>query len=130
MQLQAGQEIILFRNDCCMGSYILEKPVRVTEHMVKLTAYDRVSKLDRTLDTWLESLVGWPYTLEKFAWMVCAQCGVELVEQPLLNGDMPVGVFSAKGVTGRTLMSWVAQLCGCFCRANVQGQLELAWKVE
>ena len=130
LQLQAGQEITVYRNDCCLGIFILEKPQRVSGHRLKLVAYDRVSKLDQTLDTWLESLVGWPYTLEKFAWMVCARCGLELVEQPLLNGQMPIGAFSAGGVTGRTLMGWVGQLCGCFCRANTQGQLELGWYGE
>ncbi len=130
LQLQAGMEITLYKNDTCMGVYILEKPTRPGPNLLQLTAYDRVSRLDQVLDQWLAGLVGWPYTLEKFAWMVCAQCGLELVTDSLPNGQLPVGAFTAKGITGRQLMSWIGQLSGRFCRANAQGQLEFSWYQE
>lgn len=128
--LEAGQEITVYRDDTCLGIYLLEKPSRTSRNILQLTAYDRVSRLDQNLDTWLAGLVGWPYSLEKFAWMVCAQCGLELANKPMLNGDMPVHAFTARGITGRTLMRWAGQLSGSFCRANAQGQLELAWYGE
>lgn len=130
LQLQAGMEVTVYKNDTCLGIFVLEKPKRTGTNILTITAYDRVSRLDQVLDHWLAGLVDWPYSMEKFAWMVCAQCGVELAESPIPNGNLPIHAFSAKGITGRQLMSWICQLAGRFCRANAQGQLELGWYGE
>lgn len=130
LQLQSGMELTVYKNDTCVGIFVLEKPRRISANMLRITAYDRVSCLDKVLDHWLEGLVDWPYSMEKLAWMVCAQCGAELVEEPIPNGQLPISAFSAKGITGRQIMSWVGQLSGRFLRANTEGQLEFSWYRE
>lgn len=123
----AGQQVTLYRDGVQMGIFILEKPTRASANLLKLTGYDRVSLLDRDLSGWVESLVDWPYSLYKFAWMVCAQCGLELESDSIPNGDYPVEKFSAAGITGRQLLSWVGEAAGRFCTATAQGKLCFDW---
>ncbi len=131
LQLQAGEELTVYR---CLGDrrykvgiFITEKPVRSSVNRLKITAYDRVSLLDRDLTVWLENLTGWPYTLQELSRMVCSQCGVALKDTPLPNGSWTVPKFRAGQLTGRQLLHWVGELCGRFCRADAEGSLEFAW---
>lgn len=132
IRLQAGQEVALYKVDASgnrtsVGIFLCEKPVRSSHGVLELTAYDRVSLLDKDLTVWLSELKGWPYALEDFAGMVCTACGLQLVPGRLLNGDYRIHPFSAQGITGRQLMQWVGQIAGRFCRANPRGEIELAW---
>jgi hypothetical protein len=110
-----------------MGLFTAEKPTRPSANLYKLTAYDRISWLDRDLTGWLESLNGWPYSLLEFARMVCAACNLTLTNETIPNGDWQISKFSGKGITGRQLIQWVGQACGRFCRATADGEIELAW---
>ena len=131
LELQTGSQVRFYRelegvrHD--MGLFILEKPLRKSANTLSLTAYDRVSLLDKDLSNWLAGLTGWPYRLQDFAEMVCAACGLEPVSTQLPNGDFPVAAFTAQGITGRQLISWAAQAAGRFCRATADGRLEFAW---
>lgn len=132
LTVAAGTEITLYKvsDDGArtkVGLFTTEKPVRPSANLCKITAYDRVSWLDRELGQWLASLNGWPYTLFDFAKMVCTACNLTLTNESLPNGDWQIQKFSACKVTGRQLMRWVGQACGRFCRANANGDLELAW---
>lgn len=110
-----------------IGLFTAEKPTRPSANLYKLTAYDRISWLDRDLGQWLDSLNGWPYPLLDFARMVCAACNLTLVNAYIPNGDWQIQRFSAKGITGRQLMQWVGEACGRFCRATAEGEIQLAW---
>lgn len=130
--LAAGDEVVLYRVDPAgkrtqVGIFLAEKPVWERGSVYKLTAYDKVSKLDRDLSQWLAGLTGWPYRLLDFASMVCTACGLLLINDTLPNEDYPVQKFSAEGITGRQLMQWVGQAAGRFCRATADGKLEFAW---
>ena len=132
LSVQAGDEVILYTvSDSGArtqeGVFIAEKPVWESANRYTLTAYDRVSRLDRDLTKWLQGLGGWPYSLLDFAGMVCAECGLELKNEQIPNGDYPVQAFSGEGITGRQLMSWVGQAAGRFCRATRDGKLEFDW---
>lgn len=109
------------------GIFRVESAVRIGAHRYRVTAYDRLCRLDRDLTQWLEGLDGWPYTLTTFAQMVCSACNLTLVNESLPNGDWEIPKFAAGNVTGRQLMQWVGQVCGRFCRATVDGSVELAW---
>lgn len=129
--LNAGDEVTLYTVDeqgACqrLGVFIAQKPER-RGALLKLTAYDRVIRLDRDLTGWLAALPAWPYTVSQLAQMVCGVCGVELAEGELPNGDHAVQKFTADGVTGRQLMEWIGQVCCRFCRARADGILEFAW---
>lgn len=133
--IAAGDEIIVYRQDSAgithkIGVFITEKPTKPTATSLKVTAYDRITLLDRDLTDWLAGLQGWPYTLKDFARMVCDACGVIVKEDALPNGDFAVSKFCASGVTGRHLMRWIGELAGRFCRCDRDGLLEFSWYRE
>ena len=110
-----------------VGLFTAEKTTHPSQNTYQLTAYDRVSWMDRDLTDWLGSLNEWPYTLHTFAQMVCAACNLTLGNDAIPNGDWQIQKFSAWGITGRQLMQWVGQVCGRFVRATAEGVIELAW---
>lgn len=135
LSLKEGDAIRVVRQDETgvshpVGVFLTEKPVRSSANTMKLTAYDNVSKLDKNLTGWLEGLTQWPYTLQELAEMVSEACGVVLRKTELPNGNYPVEKFTASGITGRQMMRWIGQLCGRFCRATPEGELEFAWYTE
>ncbi len=130
--LKAGQEVTLLheRQDGTreqMGIFILEKPEYAGRGCMRLTAYDRVSLLDKDLTEWILGLDRWPYPLHDFAKMVCTACGLTYVNALLPNGSFPVQQFSAQGITGRQLISWIGEAAGRYAHATVDGALELTW---
>ena len=133
LELRAGTEISVYRHDGVknhlVGIYIMEKPTRPTANTVNITGYDFVTKLDKDLTAWLNSLNGWPYKLLDFANMVCTACGLSLSNTQIPNGDYLVQKFTRENVTGRQLMQWVGELSCRFCRINRDNpkQLEFAW---
>lgn len=132
LAITAGDEITLYRvdgeNRIPNGVYIVENPTQVSAYTVKLTAFDRVVKLDKDLTQWLAGLDAWPYTLLDFARMVCEECGLELVTGGWIpNAYFPVRKFAKSGVTGRKLMRWIGEVCARFVRATADGKIEFAW---
>ena len=132
LSISAGAEIALFKVDDSggrekVGLFTLEKPTRSSANVYRITAYDRVSWLDKDLTMWLAGLDSWPYTLYDFAGMVCSQCGLTLANGSLPNGDFQVWKFSVEGITGRQLMAWVGEATAKFCRATTEGQIEFSW---
>lgn len=129
--LQQGEAFTLWEEENgerrALGRFFAEQPQHTGPNTVTITAYDTVTLLDKDISGYLESLSGWPYTLEELAAMVSAQCGVTLGEETLLNGDYPVQKFAAHGVTGRRLFQWIAQAAGSFCFADGEGVLRFGW---
>lgn len=135
LEVGAGAEFALYTcfedgSESCEGLFTLEQPVRAGAGRYTLTAYDRVSWLDKDLTDWLAGLSQWPYTLKRFASMVCAACSLTLVDAEIPNGDLEIPAFTATGITGRLLMQWVAQLACRFVTANAEGQLEFGWYTD
>lgn len=131
-RIAAGDALTLFTVDSYnnrqqVGVFLAEKPERTGSHTLKLTAYDRLTLLDRDMTGWLAGLTGWPYALHTLADMVCKNCGLTLVTREIPNGDFPVEKFTADGVTGRQIMMWIAEAACRFCRATPTGAVELAW---
>ncbi len=132
LNIMPGMELTLYKvaedgTRRKIGLFTAEKPTRPSANLYNLTAYDRISWLDRDLTQWLESLNGWPYTLLQFAQMVCSACNVKLVNESIPNGDWQIQKFSANGITGRQIMTWIGQASGQFCRATADGEIEFAW---
>ena len=109
---------------------MLEKPTRPSANTMKITGYDRVSKLDKDLTAWLSGLAGWPYTLTTFAGMVCSACGLTFKASAVPNGDFLIYQFNRTSVTGRQLMQWLGEICARFCRATADGEIEFAWYTD
>ena len=134
LNIAPGSEILLYRVDGNTitpdGIFILEQPTRPSANTMKLTGYDRITKLDKDLTEWLSSLDGWPYDLLSFADMVCEACGLSLVTESIPNGTYPVHKFTQNQVTGRQLMKWCGELACRFVRATPTGGVEFAWYTE
>lgn len=132
LSVAAGDEITVAQisesgSKTTIGSFVCESPERSSANSYTITAYDRVSLLDKDLSVWLSELEEWPYTLSTFAKMVCTECGLTLSTTSFTNGSYEIQQFVGDGITGRQLMSWVAQIEGKFVRANSSGNIELAW---
>ena len=132
LTIQPGMELTLYKVDdngerTKIGLFTTETPTRPSANRYQITAYDRISRLDRDLTDWLESLSQWPYTLLDFSRMVCAACNLSLANTSILNADWQIPQFSARGITGRQLLRWVGQACGCFCRATAEGEIAFGW---
>ena len=125
--LDAGTCLTFYRDDVLQGTFYTEKPLYPSGNRLKLTAFDPICLLDQDLTQWFSALTGWPYRLYDLAWMVCAQCGLELSNTEIPNGTLEVSPFTATGITGRQLLSLIAEAAGCFCRATTEGKAEFAW---
>lgn len=130
VNLTAGQEVTLYHvngddSRRQVGVFCLEKPVRSGGSRCKVTAYDRVSRLDKDLSQWVKGLGN--TTLAALAEGVCSQCGLTLATDQIPNGQLAVPLITGNEITGRQLMKWIGEAAGCFCRATPEGALELAW---
>ena len=132
--LDAGAEVVVHKEiggvRQQIGVFTLEKPTRPSANTMKITGYDRVSKLDKDLTAWLSGLTGWPYALNTFANMVCDACGLTFKVTDVPNGDFPIYQFTRSSVTGRQLMQWLGEICCRFCRADLYGEIEFAWYTD
>lgn len=92
---------------------------------ISLTCLDNMRLFDRTYS---ESTLSYPATLQKIVLDACDVCGVTL-----LNSDFPNNTFTVKNkpsdeaTTFREVISWAAQIAGCFARCDGYGRLELRW---
>lgn len=132
LNLHAKDEVTVYKVDDTgqrlqAGLFTLEKPTRSSANSFSITAYDRVTWLDKDLSAWLSGLNGWPYSLYTLAGMVCNACGLLLANSSIPNGNHQVQKFSAQGITGRKLMRWIGEAAGRFCRATPDGKIEFAW---
>lgn len=135
LTIEAGTEVTVHKEDSTgartqVGIFMLEKPTRPSANTMKITGYDRVSKLDKDLTAWLSGLAGWPYTLTTFAGMVCTACGLTFKATDVPNGDFLIYQFNRTSVTGRQLMQWLGEICARFCRATADGEIEFAWYTD
>lgn len=113
-----------------VGVFLAELPQRKSANVLTLTAYDRVTLLDRDITDFLEGLAAWPYSLWELASLVSGHCGLTLGEGEIPNGSYPVRKFSARGVTGRQILQWIAEAACSFCRADEEGVLRFGWYEE
>jgi hypothetical protein len=131
--ISTGQEITVYKETDNgtrhkIGIFILEKPSRPSVNICKITAYDRIIKLDKDLSSWISALDEWSYTMEEFVPMVCQQCGLELDEDwnNLPSGPYHIEKFSAN-VTGRQLIQWVGEANARFFHVTPDGKGKFDW---
>lgn len=115
-----------------VGTFWAVKPTKQTRNTYKVYAYDAVSKLDGIQSTWLRSMQdSFPMSLWEFAQAVAQQCGVTLESTALpRSGDYQVQAFYSDNITGRQLLSWVAEASCTFLRATPDGGIDFAWYIE
>ena len=137
LQITQGDALTLFRVDSAAGSeeqigiFLAEKPVKSSANIYKVTAYDRMTLLDKDLSPWLrEQQSAFPMALTDFIRAVCDQCGVTLEDDALTglpNASYRIQAFYADSLTGRQLIQWAAQAAGRFARMTPAGELTFGW---
>ena len=135
LNLTVGTEVTLYKvsedgTRKKVGLFTLEAPERLSKNTYKITAYDRISWLERDITTALEfisTVNAWPYGLYRLAKSVCGDCLLTLKNASIPNGDFPVNKFQANKMTARDLLGYIAELSGQFVRATPDGEIEFAW---
>ena len=135
--ITSGTRLRYYREDASgtrtlVGTFWAVKPTKQTRNTYKIYAYDVVSKLDGIQSTWLRSIQGdFPMTIWAFAQRVAQRCNVEIANTELpRSADYSVAAFYSDNLTGRQMLSWVAQAACTFLRATPAGKLEFAWYTD
>ena len=106
-----------------IGTYVIDD-ASYTYESVRLSLLDYMSKFDKPYD----SSLTYPKTLAQIVSDACTNCGVTLYSSNFPNYDYSVAIKpSSDGVTYRQVISWAAQIAGCFARCDEQGQLVFKW---
>jgi len=93
--------------------------------VINIVAYDYMKKFDTEFSN---IVINFPCTNLQLLQAVCSYCGVNLATMKFLNSDFIINTrFDDKAITCREIVSWIAQMAGCFARCNTDGALELKW---
>lgn len=98
--------------------------VASNEGVITLTAYDNMACFSSKYDSALK----YPATLLEILQDACDNCGVPLATTKFLNNNYTVQSRPTdSAITYRDIVSYVAQLAGCFARCDNSGALVLSW---
>lgn len=105
------------------GKYIVNS-ASYNGSLITLECYDYMCKLDFPYT----SMLTWPATPNDIVRNACNLCGLAysgktFPHQSAIRLRQP----EDGAITFRDVISYVAQLCGCYVRCNANGQLELSW---
>lgn len=112
-----------------MGYFVAQKPEKLKETKIHVTAYDRIVYFDEVVDEFLGELV-YPITLAGLYDALCEHFGVEKVDGEFTNDEWVVpSKLNGENITGREVLQYIAQAAAGFCRMRADGKLELVqWK--
>lgn len=109
-----------------IGNFIVDSYEDLkSNNKYKLVAYDYMTKLNTEYKV-DEGL--YPCTLKTLYYNLCIQYGINYVEQTLPNENFEVTVATApylENMTGRSVLSAMAQLFGRFAKINRNNQMEM-----
>lgn len=98
---------------------------KVASSIVSLICLDNMYKFDMPFS---DVEIDFPCTNLQLLQKVCLHCGVSLATLHFLNGDFLIERRpNDEAINCREIVSWIAQMAGCFARINTQGSLELKW---
>ena len=110
-----------------IGEFITEKPTVASRSSIRFSAYDKISKTEKSFSEWLRNnQSSFPMTPMGLVQQACAYCGVDYAGDEFPNQDIQINAFYADNITCRQILSWVGALAGRFVRANAEGEIELA----
>lgn len=106
------------------GTYIVDEAT-YNGASINLSMLDNMSKFDKPYS---ESTLHYPATLATIVRDACTRCEVTLNTYEFPHSDHIVQARpDDEAMTYREVISYAAQIAGCFARCNVNGQLELKW---
>ncbi|MBQ6679555.1 MAG: hypothetical protein IJM76_05980 [Lachnospiraceae bacterium] len=106
--------------DC--GTYTVDEYV-FRGGTITLTALDNMYKLDKVYTT---NLI-YPTTIQQVVNEICSACDIILATQAFPHRTYQVPAPVTDDMTYREVLSWCAQICGCFASFNRRGSLEFKW---
>lgn len=131
LQIKAGEKITLYEEENGVrrkkGVFNAEKPQIKNSNTTNIVAYDNISLLDIDLYYWFKSLPGFPFTAYEMAKKVCERCGLKLSNEYLPNGDFLIREINIEKITGRQIIKFIGEICGCFCIADNNGDITYRW---
>lgn len=133
LSVRAGDRISVYEecggNRRKKGVFVAEKPKKKGANTTSISAYDYVSLLDKDLAAWFNLLPqeNFPYSAFNLARDVCSQCGVSLSNSSIPNGSFGINKTTFDKVTGRQIIRWIGEICGCFCVADENGGILYDW---
>lgn len=106
------------------GTYTVNDP-KYNGATISLNCQDNMAKFDRSYS---ESELTYPATLNQIVRDACSTCDVTLQTLTFSHSNFVVQTRPTdEAITFREVISWAAQIAGCFCRCDVYGRLELKW---
>lgn len=96
--------------------------VKYSGSAAEITAYDLLGRADRDLS---ESIV-FPVKLGALLRRICADCGIPWNGDSFLHEEYVVN-SPPQNATCRDVISYIAQLAGCYARMTREGHFELGW---
>ena len=106
------------------GEFTVDEP-KYNSSIITLSCLDNMHLFDKDYS---ESSLVYPATLSQIVVEACQTCGVTLGTTNFPHSDFIVNSSPATdAVTFREVISWCAQIAGCFARCNRNGDLEIGW---
>lgn len=112
-----------------VGRFIIHDIEKV-DSRYKVTAYDTIANFDIVIDEWLDSLT-FPMTLKSFFSSLCTYCGTTAMPDDFVNSDVMIqDNFTSTNITGRTILSYIAEMAAGYITANFQGFVQVKYYTE
>ena len=106
------------------GTYLAKDP-ESPGTIIQLYCVDNMSKFDQS---YADVSTVYPADLARIVRDICTYCGVPLGTTTFDNASYVVQTRPADDALNcREMLSYVAQIAGCYARCNVDGALELKW---
>lgn len=106
------------------GTYTVEE-TNYNGAIITLSCLDNMFKFDKPYS---KSKLSYPASLGSIVLDACNICGVSLQTYNFPHYDYIIKERpSDEAITFREIISWCAQIAGCFCRCDAYGRLELKW---
>jgi len=106
------------------GTYTVDE-ASYDASLITLECLDNMQKFDKACSS---SFISVPATVANIVTACCTQCGVTLDSVTFSHSDFVITTLpDSETTTYREIISWCAQICGCFARCNPDGDLEFKW---
>lgn len=93
--------------------------------IINIIAFDNMRKLDKPFSL---CTIGFPCTALALLQQCCLDCEIPLVTSIFTNSSLVIATRpSDEAITYREVVSYIAQLSGCYARCDTYGRLELKW---
>lgn len=90
---------------------------------IRITALDNMTKFEK--DFTLDGI--FPASLQEILNNCCTECGVTTNSSSIPNGSFIVQAMPEEAMTFREVISYIAQIAGCYAKCDTNGRLVIDW---